>query len=134
MSKGVSSLFDELGGEAALRRIVDRFVDRMAGDLMIGFLFSRANLARLKEKEYEFAAQHLGAQVEYSGRPLEVAHRAHQIFDGQFDRRLTLLRETLDAFGAPARVRAHWLAHTESLRPQITLGACSEPSPSERRS
>jgi hemoglobin len=128
VSTGAPSLFDELGGETALRKIVDQFVDRIFEDVMIGFMFSRANRARIKEKEYEFAAQHLGARVEYSGRPLEAAHRAHRIFDGQFDRRSTILRETLAACAVPERVRAHWLAHTESQRAKITLGACNEPS------
>ena len=124
-------MFDELGGEAALRRVVDRFVDRIFEDVMIGFMFARASRARIKEKEYEFAAQHLGAAVAYSGRPLDAAHRAHRIFDGQFDRRATILRETLVAFAVPERVRSHWLAHTESLREKITLGACNEASVNE---
>ena len=131
MSQGERSLFDELGGEPALRQVVNRFVDRIFDDVMIGFLFARANRARIKEKEYEFAARHMGAAVEYTGRPLDVAHRAHRIFDGQFDRRLTILRETLLTLQVPDRVRAHWLSHTESLRAQITLGACNEPTPDE---
>jgi hemoglobin len=133
VSADAPSLFDELGGEMALRKVVDQFVDRIFEDVMIGFMFARASRSRIKEKEYEFAAQHLGAAVAYSGRPLEIAHRAHQIFDGQFDRRSTILRETLAACAVPERVRAHWLSHTESLRGKITLGACNEPSQNEKQ-
>lgn len=125
------SLFVELGGEPALRRIVDRFVDRLFADLMIGFLFQRANRERIKEKEYEFAAQHLGAPLEYTGRPIEAAHRAHRIFDGQFLRRLTILRETLEEFGVPQRVREHWLNHTISLRDRVVVGNCEAPLPDD---
>lgn len=131
MASGEQTLFEELGGEPVLRGILERFVDRIFEDVMIGFMFARASRERIKAMEYEFAAQHLGAAVEYSGRPLAAAHRAHRIFDGQFDRRLTILRETLAAFGVTARVRDHWLGHTESLRAQITLGACNEPLPSD---
>lgn len=122
-----ATLFDELGGEPVLRQIVDRFVNRLFEDVMIGFMFARASRERIKAMEYEFAAEHLGAGNEYGGRPLSVAHRAHRIFDGQFDRRLTILRETLVAFEVSDRVREHWLAHTEALRGQITAGACNEP-------
>jgi hemoglobin len=125
------TLFEELGGEAVLRGIVERFVDGVFADVMIGFMFARASRERIQAMEYEFAAQHLGAPVVYSGRPLAAAHRAHRIFDGQFDRRLTILRETLLAFGVTERVREHWLGHTEALRAQITLGACNEPLPSD---
>lgn len=114
------TLFDELGGEPALRRIIDRFVDRVFDDVMIGFFFRNASRERLKAKEYEFAAQHLGAGVEYTGRALAAAHARHPIMGGQFMRRLQILKETLDEFAVPERVRQHWIDHTESLRPLIT--------------
>ena len=123
------SLFDELGGEPVLRRVVERFVERLFVDPMIGFFFSRADKQRIKEKEYEFAAVHLGAPVAYSGRPLSQAHAAHRIFEGQFDRRLTILRETLDEMGVPSRVRDHWLAHTVAQKGSIVRGPCNDDEP-----
>lgn len=114
------SLFEQLGGEPALRTIINRFVDRIFDDVMIGFFFQKANRQRVKEKEYEFAAQHLGANVQYSGRALEEAHRVHPIMGGQFMRRKKILEEVLLEFGAPEAVRNHWLAHTEGLRSQVT--------------
>jgi len=114
------SWFEDIGGETALRAIVDDFVDRCFDDVMIGFLFRRAKRERIKRFEYEHAAQWLGAEVEYGGRPLEVAHGAHRILGGQFARRLQILRETLDAHGVPAEIRDAWLAHHESLRHLVT--------------
>lgn len=114
------TLFDELGGEPALRKIIDRFVDRMFDDVMIGFFFRKASRARIKEKEYEFAAQHLGAEVQYTGRALEQAHRPHGIRASQFMRRLQILKETLEEFGVPPRVREHWLDHTTALMSQVS--------------
>lgn len=126
------SLFEELGGEPVLRGIIARFVDRMFDDTMIGFFFRKADRQRVKDKEYELAAQHLGASVEYTGRPLAAAHAVHPIMGGQFARRLEILRQTLEEAGAPPSVIHHWLAHTESLRPQITRdasGECVGPAP-----
>ncbi|MDB4991238.1 MAG: Bacterial-like globin, partial [Myxococcaceae bacterium] len=40
--------FDELGGELALRSLIDEFVERVFADTMIGFLFARANKERVK--------------------------------------------------------------------------------------
>lgn len=125
------TLFEELGGEPALLRIIDRFVDRMVEDVMIGFFFRNVDRATLKRREFEFAAQHLGAPIAYTGRPLEVAHRAHRIFDGQFRRRLVLLEETLREEGVPDRVREHWLAHTRSLMDRVVVGPCEEPAPGD---
>jgi hemoglobin len=123
------TLFDEVGGEPILRSIVNRFVDRIFDDAMIGFFFQKADRARIKEKEYEFAARHLGGGVEYTGRPLAEAHAVHAIMGGQFMRRLQILKETLDEFGVPARVREHWIKNTEALRGQVTKDAGSACDP-----
>ena len=114
------SLFDDLGGEPVLRRIIDRFVDRVFDDVMIGFFFRNASRERIKAKEYEFAAQHLGAGVEYTGRPLAAAHGRHPIMGGQFMRRLQILKDTLDEFGVPENVRRHWVEHTLEQMPLVT--------------
>ena len=127
------TLFEDLGGEPVLRQIIDRFVDRVFDDVMIGFFFRSARRERIKQKEYEFAAQHLGAGTQYTGRPLDEAHRAHPIMGGQFARRLTILKETLEAAGVPEHVKQHWLSHTEALRPLITADTGQECDPDRAR-
>lgn len=123
------SLFDTVGGEAAVRAIIDQFVDRIFDDVMVGYLFRAADRARVKAKEYEFAARHLGAPVSYTGRPLSEAHRPHRITGGQFMRRYQILKETLTDFQAPTPVCEHWLSHTLALRDQITEGALDQCDP-----
>jgi hemoglobin len=114
------SLYEELGGEPALRLVVDRFVDRMFDDMMIGYLFRSVRRERIKEKEFEHAAEHLGAGIAYTGKPLDTAHRPHAIRGGQFMRRLRILESTLDELHVPPRVKAHWIARTLELRSLIT--------------
>jgi truncated hemoglobin YjbI len=123
------SLFEALGGEAVLRPLIARFVDRMFDDIMIGYLFRTADRERVKAKEYEFAARHLGAPVPYTGRPLPEAHRAHRITGGQFMRRLQILKETLAAFQVPVAVSEHFVEHTLSLQAQITNNALDQCDP-----
>lgn len=120
------SAFERLGGETGLRAIVDEFVDRMFDDVMIGFFFRRASRERIKEMEYQHAAEHLGGPVRYSGRPLTEAHAAHRIMGGHFARRSKILSDVLVKHGAPDDVRAQWLAHFESLRHHVTTDAGSE--------
>lgn len=124
-----ASLYEELGGEQALRRVVDRFVDRMFDDMMIGYLFRSVRRERIKDKEFEHAAEHLGAGIPYTGKPLDTAHRPHAIRGGQFMRRLRILETTLDELGVPERVKAHWVAKQLELRPLITAdegGVCAD--------
>ncbi|AKF10572.1 hypothetical protein DB32_007721 [Sandaracinus amylolyticus] len=121
------SRFEAIGGERALRAIIDDFVARMTSDAMIGFFFAKVDRARLAEKEYEHAADFLGApDVRYTGRPLRAAHGPHRIFGGQFARRKEILRQVLIAHRVPEDVQRAWLEHVESLRAEVTSDPGSE--------
>lgn len=120
------SAYERLGGEAALRAIIDDFVDRVTSDMMIGFHFRAVDKQKLKDLEFQFASRHLGGPHKYEGRALTESHRAHPIMGGQFNRRLRLLDQTLQDHGAPPDVRLLWLAHNEKLRSQITRDAPNE--------
>ena len=120
MTNERQTLLDDLGGEAVLRRVIDRFLDQVFADPLIGFFFANADHERVREKEFEFAAMHLGGRRSYSGRPLAVAHSTYPITGGHFMRRLQILKETLAEFSVSASVYTHWVAHTERMRDQVT--------------
>jgi hemoglobin len=113
------SLFDQVGGEFSLRLIVHDFVGRLFVDTMIGYLFRSADITRVREMEYQFAASHLGGPVAYQGRPLAAAHHAHHILEGHFARRLQILKDVLIEHRCPPQVFDHWVKHTESLKSKI---------------
>ena len=123
------TLYEELGGEAKLRQIIDTFIDRVFDDRMIGFFFRNANKKRIKEMEFQLTARFLGADVEYQGRPLDEVHAKHPIMGGQFARRLQILSETLEFYKVPKHIRDAWIEHTESLRPLITRDSGSDCDP-----
>ena len=123
------TLFEQLGGEAKLREIIDTFINRVFEDRMIGFFFRDVDQKRIREFEYQHAAEHLGGPLRYRGRPLDEAHAKHPIRGGHFDRRKQILRETLDDHVVPADIRDAWLAHVESLRRLVTgdpAGRCDD--------
>jgi hemoglobin len=127
------TLFEQLGGEARLREIIDAFIDRVFADRMIGFFFRNADRKRIKEMEYQLTAEFLGADVHYRGRPLDQAHAKHPIMGGQFARRLQILKETLEDFHVPQPIRDAWMEHNESLRSLITPNSGSDCDPVEAR-
>ena len=117
------TLYARMGGEPALRAVIDDFVERVFDDIMIGFMFRNADRARIKELEFQHASEFLGGPHTYQGRPLKAAHARHRIMGGQFARRLQLLRQVFAAHSVPDDVQAAFLAHNESLRAQITAQA-----------
>jgi hemoglobin len=127
------SLFDKLGGESRLRKIIDTFIDRVFEDRMIGFFFRNADRGRIKELEYQLTASFLGADIEYRGRPLGKVHANHPIMGGHFDRRRQILSETLDFYEVPPAIKAVILQHTDALRSEITPETGSECDPNSVR-
>lgn len=123
------SLFDKLGGEVKLRAIIDTFIDRVFEDRMIGFFFRNADRARIKEMEYQLAANYLGAGIEYQGRPLAKVHANHPIMGGHFERRRQIFKETLEVYQIPEEIKAALLRHTDALRPLITPESGSDCDP-----
>ena len=128
-----NSLFDKLGGESGLRPIINTFIDRVFDDRMIGFFFRNADRARIKEMEYQLAANFLGAKIEYRGKALGKAHANHPIMGGHFARRRQILKETLESFGVAEEIKMALLRHTDSLRPLITPESGSSCDPMAAR-
>ena len=120
-----SELFDRIGGDA-LRAVIVDFYDRVFADVMIGFLFAGKNKQRLIDREWEFTARFLGADLPYRGRPMPEAHARVPILGGHFERRLQILRNTLADHRIDPEVAQAWVDHQLALRAQVTGDQGSE--------
>lgn len=112
--------------QAQVRAITTDLVGRLTSDMMIGFFFAKVDRARLAELEFQHAARALGLGVAYEGRPLEAAHYPRRIFGGQFDRRMTILKEVLAAHGVDDDARTRWLEHDAALRDRIVVPGAAD--------
>ncbi|MCB9797967.1 MAG: group 1 truncated hemoglobin [Alphaproteobacteria bacterium] len=124
---GPPSDLERLGGEPALRAIVQDFIGRVSADFIIGFMFQGKDLQRIIDKEVELAARHLGGEAPYTGRPIAQVHRPLPINRGHFRRRLAFLRTTLAAHGVAEDIAARWISANEALEAAVTNGMdCAE--------
>lgn len=122
--------WEAIGGEPKVAAIMDAFVDRMAADVIVGFLFQGKDLARIKVAETALVSSHMDGPIPYEGRPLVSLHRGLKINRGQFRRRMALLRQTLQRFQVPDDVAARWIAFDERLIDAFTDGTdCLPPLP-----
>ncbi len=114
------SLYEQAGGEAGLRAILEDFYARVYADAMIGYFFAPHDRSRLVERELQFTARVLGAtDVTYEGQGMRAAHAKQPIRRGHFHRRNQILAQTLEAHGVPEAVRWAWLAHAKALEVAI---------------
>jgi truncated hemoglobin YjbI len=118
--------FDKLGGEKGVRHLINIFTDRVYKDAMIGFFFHGKDQTRINEMEYRHAAEFLGGDVVYDGKPIARAHRSLGIMGGQFLRRRKILENTLRDEGVATDIIDRWLAHVDSFTNAV-LGSRTHP-------
>jgi len=111
--------YEQIGGEAAVRAVLQTLYDRLFVDPIVGFLFEGKDKAHLVEQQLAFTCRFLGGPQRYTGMPLPEAHAKLPLLPGHFDRRRRLLVLALDEHGVPTEVRDAWLAIDESLRGSV---------------
>jgi hemoglobin len=128
MGEMMQTDYERLGGEKALRHIIRCFVDRVYGDVIIGFLFRSIDKERLIEREIEFASLHLGGPHVYTGRSIREAHQRHPINRGHFHRRLWILEQVLLECEVESDIIEKWLHHNRVLESLVTDGSDCVPA------
>ena len=113
-------ILDAANGEEGLRQLLRRFYIKQSNDILIGFFFTGKDPETIADQQLEFLLKTMGVRKEYTGKTPVVAHRnLPPILAGHFDRRTTLLKETLVEAGFPPRETETWLAFEKAFRPQV---------------
>jgi hemoglobin len=124
-----TSLYDRLGGRAAIRKVVDDLVALAADDPKVNFTrkghpneweATEENVERLKERVVQFVAVTAGARdVKYEGKDMVTAHKGMGITNGEFDAFATHLKAALEKNNVPLREQEELLDAVESTRGAI---------------
>jgi hemoglobin len=114
-----SSIYEIIGGEAALEPVIDDFYDRVLADPELRGFFAGTNMTRLKGRQVEFFAAALGGPQPYSGASLRDAHRGRGIEQKHFDLVAGHLVAALAAAGVPPDVIDRIAAEISPLASQV---------------
>ena len=101
------SLYDRLGGKAAMTAVVDEFVGRVAADNRINHFFAAtasnpAQLAAFKGKLVDQICQAAGGPCTYTGKDMKTAHQGMGITAADFNALVEDLVGALDKFNVGA--------------------------------
>ncbi|HEX5707790.1 MAG TPA: group 1 truncated hemoglobin [Pyrinomonadaceae bacterium] len=113
------SLYERLGGEAAISAVVDDFVARVAADARINMKFARSNVERVKFHLKEQVCAATGGPCQYTGLSMGDAHKNMKVTEGEFNALVEDLVATLDKFNVPAREKGELLSALGGLKSQI---------------
>jgi hemoglobin len=113
------SLYDRLGGKAAIIAVVDQLVDNVASDQRINGFFARTDPGPFKAKLVDQICAASGGPCRYAGKDMRTAHAGRHITDADFDALVADLVAALDHFDVPARERNELLGLLDPMRTDI---------------
>jgi len=121
---GERSLWDRLGGEAAVKAVVHDFVLAAIGDKKVNFMRGRplpdaAGMAKLEQSIVEFVSSQTGGPFKYSGKDMAAAHADMKITNEEFDAAAADLLSTLKTFRVPEKETNEVMTLVSSLRNDI---------------
>eukprot|EP00386_Alphamonas_edax_P005593 GDKI01018151.1.p2 GENE.GDKI01018151.1~~GDKI01018151.1.p2 ORF type:complete len:241 (+),score=83.87 GDKI01018151.1:2-724(+) len=117
------SLYDRLGGSAAVDAAVDIFYEKVLADKRIKHFFAKTDMVKQRAHQKAFLTVAFGGPNKYSGRSMSAAHKhlveQQGLNDSHFDTIVELLAATLKQLGVPEKDIKEVGAVAESVRDDV---------------
>lgn len=95
----MTTLFERLGGEAAVDAAVDKFYDKVLADDRINHFFEGMDMAAQANKQKAFLTMAFGGPNDYSGRDMRLSHAHLGLTEEHFNAVVENLAGTLVDMG-----------------------------------
>lgn len=116
------SLFERLGGAAAVDAAVERFYEKVMGDAKLKPFFTKTDMKQQRAKQKMFLTYAFGGAPNYSGRSMRAAH-AEAVKNGLNDEHFNAvaghLQSTLKELGVADNLIGEVMAIAESTRTEV---------------
>lgn len=114
-----ATLYQRLGGEAKIRKIVNDTLDKNLKNPAIGAYFQKLDMDRLKQLVFEFFSMGTGGPHKYTGRDMASAHANHKITEADYNSSNDDLLEALVENGVEEKEQMEVIALLDSLKQQV---------------
>jgi hemoglobin len=118
-TKPEASLYDRLGGRAAITAVVDDFLAKVGSDSRVLHQPAAERIPVLKTNLVDLICQAAGGPCEYQGRPMKTAHASMGITNAEFDAVVDDLVQTLDHYKVPEQEKNELLGLLAPMREDI---------------
>jgi hemoglobin len=117
------TLYEQLGGQAALLAAVDLFYEKVLADPQVSAFFAELDMPQQVRKQVAFMTWAFDGPKEYRGRSLREAHARlvskRGLTDIHFDRLVQHLADTLRELAYPAELAGEAVSRIAALRAQV---------------
>jgi len=93
-----NSLYQKLGGKAALEAVVDAFYVKVLADVRIKDIFADVNMDKQARRQKAFLAAAFGGPVPWTGKDMRKAHMDLKLTEEHFNAVAEHLQKTLEEF------------------------------------
>lgn len=122
LSTSNATLFEQLGGQAAVEAAVDNFYRKVLVDERVAHFFDDVDMERQRGKQKAFLTMAFGGPHNYSGKDMRTGHArlvAMGLNDSHFDAIVELLGGTLKEMGVADELIGQVAAIAESTRADV---------------
>lgn len=113
------TLYDKLGGKAAISAVVDEFYERVLRDPTIDQFFKDTDIEKLRRHQALFISYALGGPNQYSGNSMAKAHAGMNLQPEHFQAVVKHLHDALARFNVPPYEIDKVLEHIATLKDDI---------------
>ncbi|MES1022994.1 group 1 truncated hemoglobin [Gloeocapsa sp. BRSZ] len=96
-----TTLYEKLGGEQAIKQVVDDFYTRVLADDTVNSFFAHTDMEKQRRHQTAFISFALGSPTPYTGRSMEKAHAGLNLQPEHFDAIVKHLSEALEVHHVP---------------------------------
>lgn len=123
-----ATLWERLGGEPAVRKVVHDFAETAAADPQVNvtrdgkFKLDEASVQSLENHLVDFVSKVAGGPLSYTGKNMKDAHKGMGITNSEYDAAVKHLKNALSKNGVKAKESAELVKLVESVRKDIVEG------------
>ena len=137
--KQKGTLFERLGGDSGIRRLVDDFTTRVVNDPRVNFARTNVrsgilrrridawdpnaqNVQHFKDRMVEFISLAAGGPAQYQGRDMGTVHDGMKITNSEFDAMIGDIKTSMERLNVGRQEQKELIAIFETTRKEIVEG------------
>lgn len=114
-----NKLYEKIGGEQAIAKVVDYFYELVLADDTVNHFFKNTDMEKQRKHQTKFISFALGGPNQYTGASMAKAHKGMNLQPVHFNAIATHLHDALAHFGVSEPDIDQVLTHVSSLKDDI---------------
>lgn len=113
------TLYEQLGGKAAITKVVHDMIVNVAADNRINHFFAKTNIPHLQMELVNQVCEGTGGPCKYTGLSMKQAHKGMHLNTADFNALVEDLQKSMDSNNVPLGLQNQLLAILAPMQPDV---------------